>query len=135
MYEKALIMMIFLYATSFSFLFAQFMIADVFGLTIKNYKGAEIKSAIVTSINQESIKSVETKVIATNFTLIDTAAAFVTAGNILKELFLLLIGVYIFEGMYQFLGADTAAFLVVSSMILLYVVLLARAGIAYVRGI
>jgi len=135
LYEKALIMMIFLYATSFSFLFAQFMIADVFGLTIKNYKGAEIKSAIVTSINQESIKSVETKVIATNFTLIDTAAAFVTAGNILKELFLLLIGVYIFEGMYQFLGADTAAFLVVSSMILLYVVLLARAGIAYVRGI
>jgi len=127
--------MIFLYATSFSFLIAQFMIADVFGITITNYKGDAIQSEIVTSINQAQINSIQTNIINTNFTLIDTASAFIAAGNIVKELFLLLTGTYIFEIIFQFLGGDTPAYLVVGGMILLYVILLGRAGIAYIRGI
>lgn len=131
MIEKALIILIFMYSVSFAVLAGQFIIADVFGKTLTNYNGDEIKSNLVSIIDIDTINSISNSIVTGNYTISDTATAFVAAGNVVVELLLLLTGTYIFNVLWLF-GVPE---LIIVGMVILYIILLGRAIIAYIRGI
>lgn len=136
MIEKALIIIIFVYASGFGILAVQYTLADVFGINLKNFEGADIKSNIVDIIRLDTLNELQANIVTGNFTENSTtydrvensitAAAFVA-----WELILLMTGTYVFNIMVL-LGIPAP---IVAGLIFLYVILLARAIFAYIRGI
>lgn len=124
----------------------QFVIGDVFGLTLSNFQGEEIKSNLLSSFNQDTFNSV-----AQSFTnqtqindIIDVATAFLTAARIFGELLFILTVTYIFMIIYYLLGGDLVGNLdttdliagfIASGMTIPYVLLLGNTIIAKIRGI
>ena len=63
MIEKSLIIITFMYAVSFSMLAGQYVLGDVFGVTITNFEGAEIKSNLLDVISTGTLNSVTGKTV------------------------------------------------------------------------
>ena len=118
-----------MYAVSFGILGAQFF-ADVFGITITNFEGTPIKSNILAMIDVDALNTRTANVVNTNQTTITTDPIIAAAGLAL-EIFLLLTGTYVFNIMILF-GVPV---IFVSGFILLYLIMVARTIIAYLRGI
>lgn len=133
MIEKALIIMIFMYATSFGVLGAQY-IADIFNVSIVNYEGVPVRSALLSVIESDTLNTFANNTITTNSTAEPTdfdrvvestqAAAFTV-----WELITLMSGTYIFN----FLFLMGVPGVIVGGMVVLYVILLARAIIGWLR--
>ena len=130
MYEKALIVIIFMYSTSFMFLAAQYLIGDVFGMTLTNFDGDEIQSNVLTIIDVDEFNSQTGTVLTSNQTTISTDPIIAAAGMAL-EFFQLLTGTYVFNLMF-FFGIPS---IVVAGFSGLYALLMIRAVIAILRGI
>ena len=130
MIEKPIIIIIFMYATSFGILGAQYAIADVFGLTLTNWEGTEIKPSLLAIIAQDTLNLLTTNVTSTNQTTIQTDPI-TAAAEITLQLFLILTGTYVFNFIYL-MGVPA---IIVSGFALLYLILLARTMIAYLRGV
>jgi len=125
----------------------QFVIADVFGLTLTNFKGEEIESQLVTSFNQQTLNSITSGWL--NFTrfdsIIDVATAFVSAAKIFVEFLTLLSGTYIFLIVFYLLGGggtagvidndDIVAGFIVGGFFIPYALMLGNTIIAKIRGI
>lgn len=136
MIEKALIVIIFMYATSFGVLGAQYVLGDIFGVQIKNYEGVPIESNLLDIVRLDNLNAITANIVSANYTENQTsfdriedsttAAAFVA-----WELVLLMTGTYIFNILILF-GVPE---IIVAGMVIIYVLLLARAIIAYIRGI
>ena len=136
MIEKALMIIIFMYCVSFSIAGGQYVLADIFGITLVNFEGVPIQSHIVGLLNQGQLNTVQENIVAGNFTanstFYDKIETFTTAAAYVAwELILLLSGTYIFNFMYL-MGVPLYF---VAAFVLLYGILLARAIIGYVRGI
>ena len=131
MYEKALIAIIFMYCVSGGILIAQYIAGDLMGITLQNYKGEEIKIPLTESYNVATLNSSTQNIINANYTLVDVAAAFVAAGSVVTQLLILLTGFYI----YQVLVTLGVPLYVVLILVVPYAFLLARALIAYIRGL
>ena len=58
MIEKSLIIITFMYAISFSMIAGQYVLGDVFGITVTNFEGVEIKSNLLDVINEGNLNSV-----------------------------------------------------------------------------
>ena len=130
MIEKALIIVIFMYATSFSLLAGQYVVGDVFGLAITDVNGNELKTPLLALIDVDSLNTITSDVTGLNQT--EAVADPVTAGaQIALSIFQLLTGTYIFN-VLTFFGVPT---IFIAGMALLYVILVIRALIAYIRGI
>lgn len=130
--EKAIVIIIFLYCLSFSALGGQW-VADIFHLTLTSpVTGQQIKPALLNGptpvINQAHIKDFQNSLNTTQkFNPVNAITQTYTIG---WNIFLLLTGLYIFNLLYL-LGIP-AIFVV--PMIIVYVILLARAVLALVRG-
>ena len=130
MIEKSLYIMIFMYAASFGILGGQFVLGDVFGIELKDINGDPLKSSILTTIQVDQLNTSAQNVIGTNQTSVVTDPITAAAG-IAWELFLLMTGTYIFQILYL-MGIRS---IIVSGMVLLYIILLMRTIIAYLRGV
>ena len=136
MIDKALMIIIFMYAVGFSMLGVQYTLADTFGITMTNMEGTPIKSALHGFIKDDEINERTQNIVSANFqgnsTYFDKVETFTTgAAFVAWELVTLMTGTYIFYIMFLF-GVPEIFVLV---FVTLYVLLLARAIIGYVRGI
>ena len=137
MIEKALMILIFMYALSFSLLAGQYFIGDVLGITLTNWQGTEIKSSILEFLNQDTINDVTNSIANVNTTRNSTLDAvtqsFELGLTIGFELITLLTGTYIFNLLYLLLGTGSELF--IAGLVGIYAILLGRALIAYLRGV
>ena len=136
MIDKALMIIIFMYAVGFSMLGIQYTLADTFGITMTNMEGTPIKSALHGFIKDDNINERTQNIVSANFqgnsTYFDKVETFTTgAAFVAWELVTLMTGTYIFYIMFLF-GVPEIFVLV---FVTLYVLLLARAILGYVRGI
>ena len=131
MIEKALYVIIFMYAISFSLLGMQYSLGDVFGLTLTNFEGQPIKSDLLTVVNTVNINTALGNITTANYTAGSTDDAFAIAAGAAAELFLLMTGTYIFNVLFL-MGVDL---IWISGFVVLYGILFARAVLAYIRGI
>lgn len=132
MKDKALMIVIFMYAAGFVFLGVQFTFADVFYITMTNFEGVPIKSALHGFINDENINERTSNIISadynTNSTYYDRIETFTTGGAfVVWELITLMTGTHIFYIMLLF-GVPEIFILV---FVTIYALLLARAIIGY----
>lgn len=130
MIEKSLIVIIFMYSFSFSALGVQYMYADVLGTDIKNFEGVVIKSEILNYIDMPAVNTATSGIVGTNSTSVVNNPVSAAAG-IAWEIIQLMSGTYIF-GVLVMLGVPS---IIVAGMTILYVFMLARTIIAYIRGI
>lgn len=136
MIDKALMIIIFMYAVGFSMLGVQYTLADTFGITMTNMEGTPIKSALHGFIKDDEINERTQNIVSANFqgnsTYFDKVETLTTgAAFVAWELVTLMTGTYIFYIMFLF-GVPEIFVLV---FVTLYVLLLARAILGYVRGI
>ena len=136
MIDKALMIIIFMYAVGFSMLGIQYTLADTFGITMTNMEGTPIKSALHGFIKDDNTNERTQNIVSADFqgnsTYYDRVETFTTgAAFVAWELVTLMTGTYIFYIMFLF-GVPEIFVLV---FVTLYVLLLARAILGYVRGI
>ena len=135
MIEKALIVIIFMYAASMSMIGGQ-IVADMMGITIVNYNGVPVTSHIATAINEDELNTRTANIVSANYTgnstFYDKIETFTTsAAYVAWELITLLTGTYIFN-VLLIMGIPNHFVLI---FVTLYVLLLARAIIGYIRRI
>lgn len=136
MIDKALMIIIFMYAAGFSIVGIQFTLADVFNITLTNTEGQPIDSALRGFIKQDELNIRSANIVSANFTqnstFYDRVETFTTgAAFVAWELITLMTGTYIFYIMILF-GIDE---IFVIAFLAIYLMLLARAIVGYVRGI
>ncbi len=131
MIEKSLYVIIFMYIASFGFLGAQYVFADIFGVQIKNFDGVPLEDEILDISDFAAFNTALVNITSTNFTLADTADAFIAAGEIAALLFLILTGTYIFNLLFLF-GVPA---IFVAGFVGVYVIFVARSMLAYIRGV
>lgn len=139
MIEKSLTVILFMYSLSIGFLGFQYIIGDVFHITMTNYNGEELSGDFITSWMDLTTFNTQTGLIVngtytpengtTFYNRVETftTAAAAVAWNLIQ----LLSGTYIFN-LILFLGVPWP---IVAGFVILYSLLLARAIIGYVRGI
>lgn len=134
MFEKSLIIIIICYGTGFGLLGAQYVLGDVYGITMTSFSGQPIKSALLSGknpiLNINQTAAYEYNITQNNRTTIQTNPVS-AAGGIAWELILLLTGTYIFNIMILF----GVPYVVVYGMLIIYAALLGRAILAYIRGV
>ena len=135
MIEKALIIIIAMYALSLAIIGVQYE-ANKIGVTMTNLDGVPIESHIIGFINQEDFNQISVNIVQANYssntTYYDRVETFTTgAAFVAWELVTLLSGTYIFNFLYL-MGVPV---LFVTGFVMIYLFLLARAIIGYVRGI
>ena|SRR3990172_8444096 len=135
MIEKAPIILIFLYICSFSLIGVQYGIGDVFHIDITNYNGDELKGPINNITNMTTLNTVTSNIANGNYDLTDVATAFIAAGSVVVQLLILLTGTYIFQVVFFMAGASNTVAIFLGGMTIIYVILLARSLIAYIRGV
>ena len=142
MIDKALILIIFMYAMSMGLYGTQYMLADPYGLTLHtiptpdNPTGVPIKLHLKAFVDEQTFNSRTTNIaegnFTTNSTFYDRVETFTTSAAFVGwELVQLITGTYIFQILVLFGVPD----LFVTMIIALYTLLLARAIIGYIRGI
>ena len=136
MIDKAMIVIIFMYAISGSLLAAQLVLADEFGITMKNFEGEAIESHLVIFLNESELNTRAESSINANFTgnttYYDQVETFTTAAAFVAwELVTLLSGTYVFNIMV--LMGVPFEFVVI--FVVGYLFLLIRAIVGYIRGI
>ena len=128
-----------MYSFSFSALGVQYMYADVLGTDIKNFEGVVIKSELLEAtsgnsnqpyLDMDNIDTTMSTIVGTNSTSV-TSNPVTAAAGIAWEIIQLMSGTYIF-GVLVMLGVPS---IIVAGMTVLYVLMLARTIIAYIRGI
>ncbi len=122
--------MIFMYATSFGLLGGQFLMGDIIGIELKDINGNPLKSSILDTINVDTLGTSAQNVIGTNQTAVTTDPITAAAG-IAWELIQLMTGTYIFNIAYL-MGVPL---IIIAGITLLYIILLMRTIIAYLRGV
>lgn len=138
MIDKALIVIIAMYALSISVIGVQYEAAS-YGITITNLNGDPVNSHILGFINQDQLNQITTNISLGNYsdssqntTFYSKIETFTTgAAFVAWELVTLLSGTYIFNFLY--LMGVPAIF--VAGFVIIYLLLLSRAVIGYVRGL
>jgi len=125
-----------MYAAGFSIVGIQFTLGDVFGITLTNAEGVPIDSALRGFIKQDELNIRSANIISANFientTFYSKIETFTTgAAFVAWELITLMTGTYIFYIMILF-GIDE---IFVIAFLALYIMLLARTIVGYIRGI
>ena len=146
MSEKAIVVIIFMYSTSFALLSAQYVIADVFGYTLTSpVTGQPLKSNLIGANGTSGIISIDTintqqQNITSNTRNNTVNNPIGTAAGMAWELMQILTGTYVFNVLYLILGGgdgahNSVAAIIVTPFMVIYVILVARAIVGYIRGI
>jgi len=125
-----------MYAASLSIIGVQITIANVYDIELTNLDGVPISSSLVGFLQQDTFNQRAINVVQANFTgnttYYDRVETFLTGTAFVAwELVQLLSGTYIFNFLYL-LGMPL---IFVTGFLMLYLLLLARAVIGYVRGV
>jgi hypothetical protein len=129
--EKALIIMVFMYASSFVALGVQYTIADSFGINLVGPNGDDISSEVIDFVRTGEINTRTDAFTDANQTQMGLEPITAAAGLVV-EIFLLLTGTYIFNLMFYLLGIPP---IWIAGFVILYFFLLMRTIVAYLRGI
>jgi hypothetical protein len=130
MIEKPLKIMIVMYSMSFLLLSVQYMVADPLGIDMKSWDGTPIKPQLLTATNTTALNSATGNIVGQNEGDV-TSNPIMVAATIAWELFMLLTGTYIFS-LLEIAGIPT---IVIAGMVIIYVILLSRTIIGYLRGV
>lgn len=135
MSEKALFIIIFMYAMSFAFLGGQYVFGDAFGITMKSFfTNTPIQSSLLTIIDIDNINEISEQVVnvnaTTNSTITGIERSFTLGTTVGLELFQLMTGTYIFNMLLLF---DVPA-VIITGMVIIYVFLLIRQAISIFRN-
>lgn len=125
MIEKALIVIVFMYAASFSLLGGQFLMST-YGVTMVNFEGTPISSNLLDIIDVDTLNNVTDNLNTINGTATE-ANPVETAAGLVVDLIAILTGAYIFNILWLFAIPD----IFVNGFILIYAFLLFRALIGY----
>lgn len=118
-----------MYCASFGFLIGQFIFADVFYIELVDCNGTPILNDLEQLIHVTDLNNLTNAVINTNFSNI--VQNITTAAYVFWQLFQIMTGAYIFNLMLLLCVPPV----VVGAFIILYIILLMRSVIAYVRGV
>jgi hypothetical protein len=119
-----------MYSTSFGLLAAQFLWADMVGITLVNQENVAIGSSVESIIHLDQINTSTSSVVNMNKTA-TIADPIATAANMTWEILQILTGTYIFSILALF-GIPS---IVIAGLVIIYSMLLFRALIGYLRGI
>ena len=140
MIEKSLTIILFMYSASVGLIAGQYILGDVYHIEMKNADGDVMSSSLVsswmdlTTFNNVTYDIVNGTYVPVNSTetFYDKVETFTTAAAAVAwNLISLLSGLYILNLVY-FLGVPLP---IVSGLGILYLLLLSRAIIGYIRGI
>lgn len=137
MIDKSILIIIFMYGASISFLTVEYIMVDVFHITVTNYAGQQLTGAFVTTqLNLEAFNEVSEDIVNGTFnqntTFYDKVETYATAGAAVAWNFVsLLSGLYVFN-LLTFLGVPLPF---VTGLAILYVFLLARTIIGLLQRI
>ena len=137
MLDKALMMLIIMYATSVAFLTVEYTIVDVLHVEVINYRGQTLNSTLVeTWMNMDVFNEQSQKIIngtfnenTTDYNRVETSIT--AAAAVAWNLIILLTGTQIFALMY-FFGVPWP---LVGGLVIIYMVLLARAIFGYINRV
>lgn len=130
MIDKPIIIMAFLYGTSFMLLGTQYMLGDTFGITMTNFEGEPITPNVLSILDSDTFNTITNDVVQTNQTTIATNPV-IAAAEMGVGMFQLLTGTYVFN-LLAFFGIPV---IVVAGFSGLYAIFLIRSIMAYLRGI
>lgn len=130
MIEKSLIIIIFMYAASFGMLGSQYILGDVFNITMTNFEGEPIQSDLLTAINEDTLNTVTGNLASLNNTELESNPITGAAGLVV-DILTLLTGTYIFN-MLSLIGIPD---IIIAGMVIIYALMLFRTLIAYLRGV
>ncbi len=131
MIEKSLVIIIFMYSSSFALLGMQYTIADSFGLNLVGANGDDISSEVLDFIRTGELNTRTSQFTSANQTQMGLEPI-VAAASLVVEIFLLLTGTYIFNVLFYVLGIPP---IWIAGFVALYFFLLMRTIVAYLRGI
>ena len=137
MIDKSIMIIIFMYGASISFLTVEYVMVDVFHITVTNYAGQELTGAFVTTqlnleVFNELSEDIANGTFNQNTTFYDKVETYATAGAAITWNFVsLLTGLYVFN-LLTFLGVPLPF---VTGLAILYVFLLARTIIGLLQRI
>lgn len=130
--DKSLMIIMFMYAVGFMVFAAQYIVGDVFGVQITSFDGTTpIKSNLLSILQTGKLQTFQNNlnITATNQASYLANIAF-SAGSVAFEVALLGTGTYIFY-MLNLFGVPVV---VVVPLVVLYVFLLGRTLLSYIRG-
>lgn len=134
MNEKALFIVIVLYAGSFGFLTMQYIYADFFGMTMTSFTGVPLKPAILGFVDTNNFNEITNEVLAINSTTDSTLdginRAFVMGSNLALNAFQLITGTYIFNILFIFDVPSIA----VAMLMAIYFILALRQLVSIIRN-
>ena len=137
MIDKSIVIIIFMYGFSIAFLTIEYVMVDVFHITVTNYAGQQLTGAFVTTqLNLEVFNSLSEDIVNGTFnqntTFYNKVETYATAGAAVAWNFVsLLSGLYVFN-LLTFLGVPLPF---VTGLAILYVFLLARTIIGLLQRI
>lgn len=132
----------FFYASGFMMLGTQYILGDVYHVTMRNLDGDAVSSSILETINTDNINSITANIAnatsAENSSQDSITNAFQVGYNVAKtyvgagiEAASLLTGTYIFNIMFLF----QVPIIIIAGFVALYMYAVGRTLIAYVRGV
>ena len=136
MLENALSIMLFMWAVSFSVFGMQLTLGEAYDIEIRNHRGEVIESQLAKLIDQDEINETTENIVSGTYTdangtaydrITDNA---ISSAFVMWELAQLLSGTYIFGFLYL-LGVPV---IFVTILVIIYLALLARAIVGYLRG-
>lgn len=134
-FEKSMIIIMLMYSLSFSILGVQYIAADVFHKQITDFNGHPIKNILINGVGTSTLNFIMTNSTCTTKTCQQTAENPITyltvAAQYAWSIFMLITGLYIFQFAYQ-LGIPL---IFMMGFIALYLILLVRSMMAWIRGI
>lgn len=137
MIDKSIMIIIFMYGASISFLTVEYVMVDVFHIEVTNYQGDQLTGAFVTTqLNLDAFNIVSQEIVNGTFnentTFYNKVETYATAGAAVAWNFVsLLSGLYIFN-LLVFMGVPMPF---VIGLAILYVFLLARTIIGLLQRI
>jgi len=131
--DKSLLIIMFVYAVSFGILTAQYIYADVYGITLKGTDGQPLKDIFVTISGMNTIANEQSQIAEINSTKLanDPLGVASAISSIALTLVELASGTYIFDIMLH-LGVPS---IFIVGLVGLYIFLLARAVLGWIRGV
>ena len=130
MKDKPLLIILFLYISSFMFLGVQFLLADAVGITMTNFEGVQLKSKILDTIKLDNLNQHTQNFINDDTESVSIVEQFVQTSTLAWELLTLLTGTYIFN-ILIFFGVPE---IFVTGLVVIYVIMFGRTVLGYVKG-
>lgn len=131
--DKAMIVWVFMFMIGVGIATAQYIYADVYGITLKDVNGQPLKDVVLQISNINTINTLQGGLNQLNGTNIQTNPVGVASGiaSVSVTLIEVILGVYVFDILYH-LGVPL---IFIAAMIAAYVIFVGRAVLGWIKGV